>query len=427
MPTICRSVVVLLVVADLAACHSQERESIDSIAREYVLLALQLNTHDEGYVDAYYGDRAWRDEAEASPAPMSLINERAEKLLAAADAYVQSEASEEFSRARYLQRQISAMLARIEILQGKQLSFDEEALAVYDSRPPRYAEAHFDSVLAEIDALVPGSGSLTDRVEAFRMEFVIPYDRLDAVLREAMNECRERTAAHIRLPEGERFTIEYVTDKPWSGYNWFKGDAVSLIQINTDSQVRIERAVDLACHEGYPGHHVLSILREKRFRDDGWVEFSLLPLYAPVAPIAEGSANYGNEVAFPGNQRVAYEREVLFPLAGLDASRADLYYRLLELGSALDFAQNEAARRYLSGEWDTERTVNWLMKYQLKSKQRARQTVRFIDTYRAYVINYNYGQELVRRYIDTQGATHDEVWEVFQRLLAAPVVPSDLY
>jgi hypothetical protein len=57
------------------------------------------------------------------------------------------------------------------------------------------------------------------------------------------------------LPAEESFTLEYVTNQPWSGYNWYKGHYTSLIQINTDLPVAISRALDLACHEGYPGHH----------------------------------------------------------------------------------------------------------------------------------------------------------------------------
>jgi hypothetical protein len=61
--------------------------------------------------------------------------------------------------------------------------------------------------------------------------------------------------------------------------------------------------------------------------------------------------------------------------------------------------------------------------------ERARQRVRFIDTYRSYVINYNLGQDLVQRYIEAQGGTADQPgkrWEVFSSLLSSPRLPSGL-
>ncbi len=421
----------LILLALLAsACGTADKSSLDMIAREYVLLSLQLNTHDEGYVDAFYGDPSWQEEAEAAPASIPVIQHRADSLLTMLGAMLQSpdnSADSRFSRARYLQRHLSSMLGRIKILNGTEFSFDEEARIIYDAKPPHFSDAHFDSILAEIETLLPGSGSLADRVTDLQSQFVIPDARVDTVFRAAMDECRARTAQHIALPEDEAFTVEYVTDKPWSGYNWYQGGAKSLIQVNTDSQIRIERAIDLACHEGYPGHHVLSLLREQRYMEDGWVEFSILPLYAPIASLAEGSANYGKRVAFPDGERIEFEKEVLFPLAGLEASRADLYYALLDFTAGLSYARNEAARRYLSGEWDVDKTVEWLIKYQLTTEERARQSIRFIDAYRAYIINYNYGEDLVRQYIETNSNSPQETWALFEDLLAGPAVPSDLY
>ncbi len=106
------------------------------------------------------------------------------------------------------------------------------------------------------------------------------------------------------MPANESFKLEYVTNKSWSGYNWYQGNASSLIQINTDLPIFIDRAVDLAAHEGYPGHHVLStLLEQKLMKGRGWMEFSINPLFGPNGVIAEGSANYGIDVVFPGGER----------------------------------------------------------------------------------------------------------------------------
>ena len=47
-------------------------------------------------------------------------------------------------------------------------------------------------------------------------------------------------------------------------YNWYKGNLRSVIQVNTDLPLAVDRAIDLACHEGYPGHHVYNALLEQR-------------------------------------------------------------------------------------------------------------------------------------------------------------------
>ena len=89
--------------------------------------------------------------------------------------------------------------------------------------------------------------------------------------------------------------------------------------MNLDFPVPLDRAIDLACHEGYPGHHVYNALLEQALvHDRGWVEISMYPLFSPQSLIAEGSANYGIDMAFPSAERTAFERDSLFPLAGLE-------------------------------------------------------------------------------------------------------------
>ena len=60
---------------------------------------------------------------------------------------------------------------------------------------------------------------------------------------------------------------------------------------------------------------------------------------------------------------------------------------------------------------------------------RAAQRVRFFDQYRSYVINYNLGKDLVRRYIESRGGTADHPdarWPEFEKLLSSPRLPSGL-
>src|SRR3546814_653075 len=223
--------------------------------------------------------------------------------------------------------QLKAASTRLRMLQGEELSFADEAEGLFGVRPEVRPLATYDPVLARIEALVPGRGQLSERVEAFQQRFTIPTDRLKPVFDAAIAECKRRTATHIALPPGETFTMEFVTGKSWSGYNYYQGDVTSLIQINTDLPIRISRAVDLGCHEGYPGHHVLNSLLEQRLTEQrGWIEFSVYPLYSPQSLIAEGSANYGIDLAFPGEQRLRYETRVLYPHAGLQPAQADEYH-----------------------------------------------------------------------------------------------------
>jgi hypothetical protein len=424
------AVAAALVTAVIAIARAQT-PSMAQIAQEYVRLVLAMGHHDPDYVDAYYGPAGIK--AEADSAKLSLDD--IQKTVATVTEWIKgvpADGRDELSRLRhqYLSKQLAAMGARIRMLKGERFSFDEESKALYDAVAPVYPDSHFQEVLDRLDSRFPGGGPLVARYDAWRRAFVIPREKVDAVFKAAIAACRERTLKHVTLPPEESFTVEYVTNKSWSGYNWYKGNFTSLIQVNTDLPIYIDRAIDLACHEGYPGHHVYNALLEQHLvKERGWIEFTVYPLFTPQSLIAEGTANFGIEVAFPGKDRVAFEQATLFPLAGLDPARAPEYYEVQALVDELSYAGNEAARRYLDGRMDGGAATAWLERYALMPHDRAAQRIRFFDQYRSYVINYNYGKDLVRTFIESRGGTAarpDTRWREFETLLSSPRLPSGL-
>ena len=416
----------LILAALLAAACSkgpvdESAADPDALAREYLLLELSMGLHDAAHVDAYFGPEEIRSKAADAALSLAAIEARSARLAAQLRAGTQS------VRTSKLIERLQALDTRIALNEGKTLSFDEESRRLFGATAPDYDAAHFHAILGDLDALLGGEGNLSARVNGFRDRFIIPPNRVAAVMDAAIAECRRRTLLFISLPENESFELEFVTGKPWSGYNWYQGDAQSLIQINTDLPIYIDRAVDLGCHEGYPGHHTFNALLEKNLvQDRGWIEYSLYPLFSPQSLIAEGSGNYGIELAFRGEERVQFERDVLFPLAGLDPAGAADYYALLELLERLDYAENEAARDYLDGTIDREQAVQWLVDYSLVSRERAEQRVDFFDTYRSYIINYNLGQDLVRDYVERDTDDRAARWHKFEQLLSSPMSAADL-
>jgi hypothetical protein len=419
-----------VVAAQQPAAPGGSPDVMNDIAEQYVKLVLALGRHDRDYVDAYYGPPEWRKEAESAKLTLDAIGSQAAALRKRLATIIRDAEPILVLRQEYLDRQLSSMGARVRMLKGERLSFDAEARALYDAEPPTYPESHFAEILDRLEKRFPGTGPLVERYDAWRRPFVIPKEKLDAVFKAAIDACRDRTSRHLSLPGGEAFTLEYVTNKSWSGYNWYQGGYKSLIQLNTDLPIYIDRAIDLACHEGYPGHHVYNALLEKHLvRDRGWQEFTVYALFSPQSLIAEGTANFGIEAAFPGAERVEFERTVLFPAAGLDPARAAEYYEVQELVEQLSYAGNEAARKYLNGEIDATAAAAWLEKYALMPRDRAQQRVRFIDQYRSYVINYNLGKDLVKRHIESRGGRPDNPakrWEEFAALLSSPRLPSGL-
>jgi hypothetical protein len=412
-------------------------QGMDPIAERYVMLVLAIGQHDPDYVDAYYGPPAWKSKAESAKAPLATIAQSAEDLRRQLSKVPPPKEEIERLRREYLAKQLSALEARVRLLQGEKMTFDQQSQALYDAVAPTYSTEHFQKLIDEIEAtgaLKPAGASdhrsLAERYAAWRKAFIVPKDRLDAVFQLAIKECRARTLAHLHLPSDESFTVEYVTNKPWGGYNWYKGHFRSVIQVNTDLPTYIDRAVDLAAHEGYPGHHVYNTLLEKDLaRGRGWVEFSVYALFSPQSLVAEGTANFGRELVLTKPERRKFEKEVLWPTAGLDPARADEYYAVQDLMIKLGYAGNEAARQLIDGQIDAQAAAAWMENYGLQDPDRAKKFVQFAQQYGSYVINYNYGEDLVRQYIEKQGGTPDHPekrWEEFGKLLSSPRLPNGL-
>ena len=400
-------------------------EPLNNIARDYVRLALEIDAHEPGYVDAYYGPDSWREEARRLPRDQKALKLEADRLKSEL-AHFHSDDAETAQRAKVLLADVSSARFRLDMIGGARAPFVEEAERLFALKPQLKPLKYYEEALKRIDALAPGDGPLADRVEEFRRRYSIPEDRLSAVMVAAIAECRKRTQAHIALPPGENFSMELVKNKPWGAYNYYRGQNQSLIQINTDLPVQIGNALILGCHEGYPGHHVQGIFNEKAYRERGWPEFSIAPLYSPAAPLNEGGADFGVELAFPGGERLKFEADVLYPLAGLDPETAKAYDAMREAQNDLEGAQLTIAQMFLDGQINRSEAIALNEKYRLVARDVAEQALTFVDQYRSYVINYQSGEDIVRGYVDRAGPNADARWAAYLRIISQPTLASDL-
>lgn len=410
----------------LSGCQSTERKTtVDELAAEYVRLGLEIGEYDPVFVDAYYGPDSLKYTGEVADIfPADQFRERVALLKSRLKNIEEDNAysTDDKIRAGWISSQLTAFDRRIRIFNGELGTFDEEALELYGVNIPKYDSTFFIDLIQEFDSALPGKGSLKERYDALAQRFVIPEDKMDTVFQVAIEEARKITLERFDLPAEESFVLEYVKDKSWSGYNWYQGGYQSLIQINIDHPIRVDRVIDLACHEGYPGHHVYNLMLEKNlYVDKGWVEISLYPLFSPQSLIAEGSANYGIDMAFPGQRFQQYCSDVLIPLAGLDTTGIAAYFKCMKIKEKLSYARNEAARGMFDGSMSEDQINHWLEDFALTST-----SVPFINKYRTYIVNYNYGKDLVKEYIEFQSDTDEDRWQPFGTLLSSPIRPKDM-
>ena len=404
----------------LAACagSSKTHDPIDAVASDYVRLVLAAGRHDPNYVDAYYGPKEIREAVErgaAVPLPELLVRAR--------DLLVRVRACPSGPRQTFLEEQLVAVEAFLRRASGETFTLAEEARLFFDVDPPAVAIGDLESARARLDAVVPGEGDLALRVEAVRKRCIVPKDKLRAVAEAALVEVRARTARLAPLPAGERLRIEFVTGKPWGGYNWYEGGLSSLVQFNTDLPTELGGFLGTIVHEGYPGHHVYNaFLEDACVRERGWTEFTVYPLYSPQSLVAEGTANAASDIVFDDASRREFLAGTLAPIAGLDPADVLAYDTVVRALEPLKHAGPEAARMLLDERLPDDDVVAFMRRYELLSEEKARKSVDFARTYRSYVYNYTLGEDLVKDYV---GAGPDRV-ERFFGLLRGPIVPSQI-
>ena len=299
----------------LAACTGRGAQpgtaDLDRDADAYVRVVLALAERDPDSLDAYDGTPSWRADARAQHLSLAEVRRSAQDLLARLDVEHPAGAADGAgdSRRAFLRRQLRAIVARVDVLDGVRRRFAEESRLLFGVDVPPMDGAPIASAREALDRLLPGPGLLTRRLADFERRFLVPPERLPQVLSRAIEECRRVTLEHIDLPPGEHVTIEYVHDLSWSAFTRYEGDHRSRITVNASLGITVDDVLRLACHEAYPGHHVINILVDDRLaRAEHRKELMAQLLFSPQSLLAEGAASVAAEVAFPEAVRAAFER-----------------------------------------------------------------------------------------------------------------------
>jgi hypothetical protein len=166
------------------------------------------------------------------------------------------------SRREFLTVQVRAMRTMLRLLRDEDLSYGDEVHGLHDIDPEHVPEARFEATIGRLEDLLPGSGTVAQRWRALRARFEVAPERLSGLVSVINSELRSRTRRLLELPDRERIEFKLVQNKPWSGYNWYLGNAQSRVEINTDLPTHLHTLPDLVAHEGYPGHHTERVFKD---------------------------------------------------------------------------------------------------------------------------------------------------------------------
>jgi hypothetical protein len=385
-----RGLVACCVIGITSAC-SGAPPSLDQIGERYVRAALSLAQHDPDLVEA------WRGAEALVPGPRVPVNDIVadlQRLQRGIDQHSNDVGSAlEKARIDYLDRQLRALQFAASRLLGRASSVDEQARDEFGLAFGQPDAAAVTRTLEEIARLLPGNGRLADRVTAFRSVITVPGDRKQAVMQMALDACREAVAPVADLPKDERVTIRFHKNMPWDAFARYAGEHHTTVEVNDDGPIDVSRALRLACHEGYAGHHVQHLLLDGLFGERGWPELQLTPGFGRHLLFMEGAAEVGTDLALPAHRRAALYRERLFPAASLDAKHIETLVRLEELLPALLPVVTDVGRQYLATQITEEQAIERLSSDALITNPRG--TLAFIERRRARALAYGEGRRVI--------------------------------
>jgi hypothetical protein len=395
---------------------------VDTIAHEYLSLSFAIERQFPGFIDAYFGPEEIRTQALAAPDTDPAALFRRAKALSASVA----DADLAPSRKSFLSAQLRAIETICRKLAGEEIAYRDEVRALFDIDPPKTDESVFEAAIEELETLLPGSGTVQERMAAFQAQFVVDRAAAEKLIRIILEEIRTRTLELVELPEDESIEIAFVTDKPWSGYNWYLGDFRSRVEINEDLPIYAHRLVGLLAHEGYPGHHTEHGLKDRRlYGEHGFGEHAIQLINTPECVISEGIATLAESIVFPGDEGIAWQAETLYPVLGISADPATIarienaraHFRAVSANAAL--LLHEEGR-------PEEEIVDYLKRYALRNEKEARTNFRFISDplWRAYTFTYSVGRPLLSAWLDKAPSGARLAW--FKRLLTEQITPSGI-
>lgn len=399
----------------MQGCNRKPADPVERHAASYVEIATAIGAFRPEEVDAYFGPAELDHRSDKNPAKPAELLVRAKKLAADMADDPQLTASVRGQRLQVLSGNLVALL---EVLAAASpLPLAEEARRLYGLVLPPPADT--SARLEELDALLPGTGATAFKFASLQNQLVIPAGKREAVFRRALEECKRRTIQHWRLPEGEQLTVEFTreVDSAWYRY---EGNGRGRLQVNPLAVASVGTALDVACHEGYPGHHAQFLLFESNATPPGLpIEERVVLLRAPDSVLREGAASYGIELVWTPEERLAFERDVLFPLAGLQAAQAEragqVHRILIELGDATIPILQEYRDKVISFNTATFR----LEREAMVGSPAA--LLEFVDRHGAYIAGYTVARERIAAHVDRQvRATGEEAWSVLEGMLSKP-------
>ena len=397
----------------------QAQEFPEKWQLSFALLALHVNkqlTSSPGdTLLIYTGPSRWRAQVDnEQPRPPERLIEECDELL--------HELPVTGTRAAYVSGQLRAMRAMLARAAGKPLPPREHVRQCLGVAADWQPEELFEAAHDRLAAALPGSGSLTDRLQGWQRAHTLPpaqADRLPELVNLAVAETRARTQTIVPLPPDT--TVDCVL-APGAHRGEYRSQRRATIHIGNSAPFNLADLLYVVAHEGFPGHIAESLLKEIHLVEEaGHAEHRVRFLISPSFVVSEGLGLHAQEIAFPGDEAQRWLTQTILRPLDIEPDGSD-FAAIHDARTVLWGAWGNAAFLAVEGRPDAD-IVDYLTRWALLTEAEAGWAVNFLRTpgMDTYVLGYFHGWRLLRRWLE-----HPDRTARVRRLLTESVLPTDL-
>jgi hypothetical protein len=400
---------------------------VDKFGVDFLLLALRIGKHINGYVDFYIGPENLKQlvENESKISPNKLIKD--------SNALLKKLETQRFDKQRenYIEKLLLAMKTSTEILNGAKYSFKDKFLKLYDVSLKSFDESEVNGLKEEYNMAYVGSGSLEARMEKLREQRKVPESDVFVLFKKALKIVKDRTNELFPnlLPVNEHINIELIGNynnehkAKWSYYNWYQGNYTSRIEVNQKYNMYWSSLLSAAAHEGYPGHHSEFAVKEYYlFHKNEQFEHSILLLNSPTLIISEGIANTALNVLFSYRDQAKISLEE-FCFYKHEESPLDILIKQYNVKRKINQFIYNLAYHALLDEWSKDKITQYANSLEIFSKKEIHNRLKLINdpVHSTTSLSYFLGSKLIiNKFGEFPPAKN------FIKLLTNPILPSDL-
>jgi hypothetical protein len=399
---------------------------LSKFGEDFLLLALRIDKHIEGYIDYYYGPEKLRQIVccEFLTAPNVLLNDSNDLLKQLGSQGFDKE------RIRYIEKLLIAMKTSIEILIGSPISVKDQISRLYDVSIQPINESKLYDLKEDFNKAYGGTGSLEERLKELRIRRKVAKSDVFDLFKKALKIVKNRTneLSTNFLPKDETIIIDLVNQKKedevkWSYYNWYLGNYTSRIEVNPSFDIYWSSLLSAAAHEGYPGHHTEFVIKEQDlYRRQFQFEHSVLLLNSPKLIISEGIASLALNVLFSYRDQAEISVRAFYKKK-TDEDSLDSITNQYSVRNKVNLFLHNLAFHALIDEWSNDQLVKYATSFEILSEENIDNRIKFLrnPVHATTTFSYSLGSNLI---IDKYSEFPS--MDNFIDLLTKPVLPSDL-